>query len=133
MIRATNVVKSFDGRRVLDGVSFTAERGKITVVMGGSGGGKSTLLRCLIGALPVDSGEIWVGDKEICRLGEEEMNEVRKRFGMCFQAGALFNSLTVGENVSLPIREHTKLAEHVIRIMVKMKLELVGLRDAENL
>jgi phospholipid/cholesterol/gamma-HCH transport system ATP-binding protein len=133
VIRVENLVKSFDGRRVLDGVSFTAEQGKITVVMGGSGGGKSTLLRCLIGALAIDEGEIWVGEKEIARLGEEEMNEVRKHFGMCFQNGALFNSMTVGENVSLPIREHTKLAEHVIRIMVKMKLELVGLRDAENL
>lgn len=133
MIRVQNLIKSFDGRRVLDGINFTAEKGKITVIMGGSGGGKSTLLRCLIGALPVDNGEIWVGSKEITQLSEEEMNEVRKRFGMCFQNGALFNSMTVGENVALPIREHTKLAEHVIRIMVKMKLELVGLRDAENL
>ncbi|MDV2494668.1 MAG: ABC transporter ATP-binding protein [bacterium] len=133
MIRVENLVKSFDGRRVLDGVSFTAEGSKITVVMGGSGGGKSTLLRCMIGALPIDEGEIWIGEKEITRLSEEGVNEVRKRFGMCFQSGALFNSMTVGENVALPIREHTKLAEHVIRIMVKMKLELVGLRDAENL
>lgn len=133
MIRVVDLVKSFDGRRVLDGISLTAEQGKITVIMGGSGGGKSTLLRCLIGSLPVDSGQILIGDKDITHLDEEGMNEVRKRFGMCFQAGALFNSMTVGENVALPIREHTKLAEHVIRIMVKMKLELVGLRDAENL
>lgn len=133
MIRVRNLVKGFDGTKVLDGVTFTAEKGKITVIMGGSGGGKSTLLRCLIGALRVDSGEIWIGDKEITRLREVEMNEVRKRFGMCFQNGALFNSMTVGENVALPIREHTRLAEHVISIMVKMKLELVGLRDAENL
>lgn len=133
MIYVKNLVKSFQGRRVLDGINLHIPRGQITVIMGASGGGKSTLFKLLIGALPPDAGEIWIDGEEITRLNEERMDEVRKKFGILFQNAALFNSLTVGENVALPLREHTQLADDIIDIIVKLKLELVGLRDCEHL
>jgi phospholipid/cholesterol/gamma-HCH transport system ATP-binding protein len=133
IIEVRNLVKSFDGRVVLDGINLTVERGKVTAIMGGSGCGKSTLLRHLIGVMKPDSGEIWVNGKDITRFDEAEMESYRKRFGMLFQMGALLNSLTVRDNIALPLREHTKLDEKIIGVMVKMKLELVGLRDFEHL
>jgi len=99
------------------------------VVMGGSGCGKSTLLRHIIGSIHPDEGSIRLFGREITTMTEPEMNEMRKRFGILFQSGALFNSLTVGENVALPLREHTKLDPTTIEIMIKIKLELVGLRE----
>jgi phospholipid/cholesterol/gamma-HCH transport system ATP-binding protein len=133
VIQVENLVKSFDGRVVLDGINLTIERGQVTAIMGGSGCGKSTLLRHLIGVLRPDSGEIWVKGKDITKFDEKEMEEYRKRFGMLFQGGALLNSLSVRDNIALPLREHTKLDEKIIGMMVKMKLELVGLRDFEHL
>ncbi|MEN6486872.1 MAG: ABC transporter ATP-binding protein [Syntrophobacteraceae bacterium] len=133
VIKVSNLVRSFAGRVVLDGIDMTVEKGKITAIMGGSGCGKSTLLRHLIGVLRPDSGQIWVNGKDITRFGEEEMEAYRKRFGMLFQGGALLNSLTVHDNIALPLREHTKLDEKIIGVMVKMKLELVGLRDFDHL
>ncbi len=132
MLRVADIVKSFGNRRVLDGVSFTAERKKITYIFGTSGGGKSTLLKILIGALRPDSGEVLIGDSSITTLRDRELDPFRKKIGMLFQHGALINSMTVGENIALPIREHTSLDEGIIKIMVKMKLELVGLRDFED-
>jgi len=132
VIDVKKVVKQFDGRTILDGISLQVPAGKITVIMGGSGGGKSTLLRNLIGLSVPEEGEIWIGGKNIVGMGEPEMNEVRCTFGMLFQSSALFNSITVGENVALPLREHTSLSEEIMKIIVKVKLELVGLTGFEN-
>jgi phospholipid/cholesterol/gamma-HCH transport system ATP-binding protein len=133
MIEVRHLRKSFTGKVVLEDVSFSVPRGAVCVVMGGSGSGKSTILRHLIGAHRPDKGEIYLDGEEITRLSEREMERVRRKFGMLFQGGALLNSLTVGENVALPIRHHTDLPAETIEIMVKVKLELVGLRDAEHL
>ncbi len=133
VISVKNVVKSFGPRRILNGVSLDIYQGETLVVMGGSGCGKSTLLRHLIGSIRPDSGEIWMFGKDIAKLHEDELHEVRKKYGMLFQSGALFDSMTVGENIALPLREHTKLDSNIINIIVKMKLELVGLRGFENL
>ena len=104
-------------------------RGETMVVMGGSGSGKSTLLRCMIGTHRIDDGTVELFGQDITGLGEEPMNEVRKRFGILFQSGALFNSMTLYENVALPLQEHTDLDPEIIDIQVKIKLELVGLRE----
>lgn len=133
MLRVTDIHKSYAGRKVLDGVSFVAEKGKITYIFGTSGGGKSTLLKIMIGAIRPDSGEVSYADRAVTSLSERELWLFRRKIGMLFQHGALLSSLTVGENVALPIREHTSLDENIIKIMVKMKLELVGLRDFEDL
>jgi phospholipid/cholesterol/gamma-HCH transport system ATP-binding protein len=132
VIKVENLIKTFGRRRVLDGVTFEVSEGETFVIMGGSGCGKSTLLRHLIGALKPDSGKILIKDKDITRIDEGQLDEIKKRFGMLFQSAALLDSLTVEENVSLPLREHTRLAADIIKIMVKMKLSLVGLRGFEN-
>lgn len=132
IITVKNVVKKFGERTVLDGVDVSIPEGKITVIMGGSGGGKSTLLRHLVGLEKADAGEIWLDGRNIARLSEKKMNEVRRTFGMLFQSAALFNSMTVGENVALPLKEHTDLSKEIIQIIVKVKLELVGLTGFEN-
>ncbi|HYF50447.1 MAG TPA: ABC transporter ATP-binding protein [Planctomycetota bacterium] len=133
VIEITNLVKSFGGRRVLDGINLKVWRGETLVIMGASGCGKSTLLRCLIGAHRPDSGSIKLFGKDIWDLPTKELDAVRKRFGILFQSGALFSSMTVGENVALPLQEHTDLTPEMIDLMVKVKLELVGLREAEHL
>lgn len=132
VIKVENLIKSFGQRRVLDGVSLEINGGETFVIMGGSGCGKSTLLRHLIGALKPDSGRVLIKDKDITQATEDEVDEIKKRFGMLFQSAALLDSLTVEENVSLPLREHTKLAPEIIKIMIKMKLSLVGLRGFEK-
>lgn len=133
IIEVRNLIKSFNGRVVLDGINLTVEKGQITAIMGGSGCGKSTLLRHLIGVMQPDSGEIWVRGKDITKFNERDMEDYRRHFGMLFQGGALLNSLTVHDNIALPLREHTRLDESIIDVMIKMKLELVGLRDFEHL
>ena len=133
MIRTSDIKKVLGGRTVLERINFAAERKKITYIFGASGGGKSTLLKILIGALKPDSGAVFFGDTDITGLRREELDQFRKKIGMLFQHGALLNSLTVGENIGLPIRENTNLDDNIIKIMVKMKLELVGLRDFEQL
>ena len=130
VIRGRELVKKLDGRAVLNGVSFDVNRGETMVIMGGSGSGKSTMLRCMIGSLVIDEGRVELFGENICDFTkEEQMNQVRKRFGILFQSGALFNSMTVGENVALPLQEHTDLDPDIIATMVKIKLELVGLRE----
>jgi len=129
VISCRGVVKMFDDRRVLDGVTFDVFPGETMVVMGGSGCGKSTLLRCMIGSYCVEGGQIELFGRDIAALDTEGMDEVRKNFGILFQSGALFNSMTVAENVALPLHEHTDLDPGTIDIMVKIKLELVGLRE----
>ncbi len=133
LIRVKGLEKSFGQRKILDGVNLEVRRGETLVIMGGSGCGKSTLLRHLIGALAPDAGTVELFGKDLAALDEEGLNAVRRRFGVLFQSGALFNSLTVGENIALPLREHTPFAEEIIRIVVNMKLELVGLRDFRDL
>jgi phospholipid/cholesterol/gamma-HCH transport system ATP-binding protein len=133
MIAIQDIRKAYGGRQVLDGVSFVAEPKKITYIFGASGGGKSTLLKIMIGAVRPDSGAVLFAGRDITGLGDVELFPYRKKIGMLFQHSALIQSLTVGENVALPIREHSSLGEGIISIMVKMKLELVGLRDFEDL
>lgn len=132
IIEVRDLVKSFDGRRILDGVNLKIYKGQIMVIMGGSGCGKSTLLRHIIGSYSPDGGSIFIKGKDITTLKESEFDKIRKSFGMVFQNAALFDSMSVKDNLALPLREHTKLAEDIIKIMVKMKLELVGLRGFEH-
>lgn len=129
VISICNVVKKFDDATVLDGINIEVRRGEVMVIMGGSGSGKSTLLRLTIGSLKPTEGEIYLFGKNICSLAEQELNGIRRRFGVLFQSGALFNSMTLAENVALPISEHTDLSQEIIDIQVKIKLELVGLRE----
>ena len=113
-------------------MNLTIPSGKTTVIIGRSGGGKSVLLKHMIGLIRPDSGEIWIEDEEINRLRERELYRIRKRFGMLFQEGALFDSMTVGENVAFPIREHQKMPSDRIDQVVAEKLALVGLTGIEE-
>lgn len=133
VIKAENIVKKFGDRIVLNGVSLEIYRGEIFVIMGGSGCGKSTFLRHLIGALKPDAGSISLLGKDLSVLGEDDLDAIKKKIGMSFQSSALFDSMSVGENVALPLKEHTKLDKSVIDIVIKMKLEMVGLRGFEDL
>jgi phospholipid/cholesterol/gamma-HCH transport system ATP-binding protein len=131
-IRCRAIEKRFGSQTVLKSVDLDVRRGETMVIMGGSGSGKSTMLRTMIGSHKPESGSIEILGQDICRLNEEQMNEVRKQFGILFQSGALFNSMTIAENVALPLREHTDLPTEIIDITVTIKLELVGLREAAN-
>ena len=122
-----NLVTYFDDRRILDNVSLRVGKGEALVILGGSGCGKTTLLRHLIGLLQPFSGHIYIKGKDITQLSEDELNGIRKKMGMLFQSAALFNSMTLADNVALPLREHTNLAESTIKIMTRIKLGLVGL------
>ena len=133
VIKAENVVKKFGDRIVLSGISLEIYRGETFVIMGGSGCGKSTFLRHIIGALKPDSGTIHLLGKDLSRLNEDAMDKLRMKIGMSFQSSALFDSMTVGDNVVLGLKEHTKLDKSVRDIVVKMKLEMVGLRGFEDL
>ena len=133
IIEVTDLVREFNGRRVLNGISFKVHKGDTMIVMGGSGCGKSTLLRHVIGAMKPTSGSIKLFGEEITTMDTEQLAKIRRRFGMLFQSGALLQSLTVGENVALPIIEHGKLAPDIVDLMVKMKLEMVGLTGFEHL
>lgn len=129
VIEVHDMIKQFDGKVVLNGINLNIRRGETMVIMGGSGSGKSTLLRSIIGSLRPDGGGIRLLGGEITTMTDGEMDEVRKKFGILFQSGALFNSMTLRENVALPLQEHTDLPADVIDIMVKIKLEMVGLRE----
>ncbi len=133
VIRAADLVKTYEGRAVLRGLNLDIAHGETIVVMGGSGCGKSTLLRLMIGTLAPDGGRVELFGRDLANLDEAELADTRKRFGVLFQSAALFNSMTVGENVALPLREHTDLDEETIGILVRIKLELVGMRDAVEL
>ena len=133
IIKVEGLKKKFGERQILNDVSLEIKKGEIFVIMGGSGCGKSTLLRHLTGAIKPDEGKVFILGQEIETLNEDELDKIKKKIGMSFQSSALFDSMTVGENVSLALKEHTKLDQNVINIMVKMKLELVGLRGFENL
>lgn len=129
LISVRNLVKRFDGRTVLDGINLDVMPGEIMVIMGGSGSGKSTLLRHMIGSLTPDEGTVRLFGQDLARVDDEGLNNVRKKFGILFQSGALFQSMTIAENVALPLQEHTTLDQNIINIQVKIKLELVGLRE----
>ena len=131
-ISIRNVVTHYGKREVLHGINLDIHRGETMVILGGSGSGKSTLIRHVVGLEKVTSGEIFVAGKNICGLREKEFNEIRRKIGMSFQGSALFNSMTIGDNVALPLREHTELEESTIRIMTRIKLESVGLAGFEN-
>lgn len=133
MIRLVDVRKSFGGKEIIHGIDLTVNDGETLAVIGGSGSGKSTLLRLMIGLIPPTSGEIWIGDKNIAGLAEDELDEIRLHMGMVFQYSALFDSMTVGDNVAFGLREHTALSEEEIKKVVEEKLELVGLPGAEGM
>jgi len=132
MISLRDLRVSYSGREILHGISFDVQRGETLVILGGSGSGKSTLLRTLVGLEKPSSGEVWIRGKNFTAISDEERDEIRKRLGMSFQGGALFGSMTVGENVALPLREHTKLEESTVEIMVRLKLDQVGLSGCED-
>lgn len=132
MITLIDVHKSFNAQNVLDGLNLEIETGKITVVIGQSGGGKSVLLKHMIGLIRPDQGQVLVEGMDITRLNDRKLNDMRKNFGMLFQAAALFDSMTVGENVAFPLQEHTRLKRHEIDEIVEQKLLQVGLKDAAH-
>jgi len=123
---------SYGEREVLHGVTFNVEAGETMVILGGSGSGKSTLLRTLMGLEKPSGGEIWIRGKNLCGISTKDMAEIRTKLGVSFQSGALFGSMTVGENVALPLREHTALDDSTIEVMVRLKLEEVGLSGYED-
>src|SRR6202167_5382963 len=131
MISMHDLRVSYGDREILHGITFEVKRGETLVILGGSGSGKSTLLRTLVGLERPSSGEIWIKGKDIAKISQAEMDEIRKNIGMSFQGSALFGSMTVGENVALPLREHTKLEDSTIEIMLRLKLEQVGLAGFE--
>jgi len=133
VIEVTDLVRKFGDRAVINGVSFNVDRGETLVIMGGSGCGKSTLLRHIIGSMKPTSGSVKVFGQEITTMNEREIAEVRTRFGMLFQSGALLASLTVGENVALPLLQHTDKPADEVEEIVKQKLQIVGLRGFEDL
>ena len=132
VIELVSVHKSFNGQIVLDGLDLRIEAGQITVIIGQSGGGKSVLLKHMIALVKPDQGEVLVEGVDITRLNEKQLNNIRKNFGMLFQAAALFDSMTVGENVAFPLREHTRLKQHEIDEIVKHKLRQVGLKGVAH-
>jgi len=132
IIEVRDLVAKYGDRTVLDGLTFKIKRGETFVILGGSGCGKSTLLRNLVGLMRPHSGQIVIEGQDFTAMSNEERIAVRRHIGMCFQGSALFNSMTVGDNVALPLREHTKLEESTIEIMTKIKLELVGLGGFED-
>lgn len=132
-IRVVSLHKSFGGNYVLRGVDLDVREGESMVVIGGSGSGKTVLIKCIIGLMDPDEGKIYVDDLEITSLSEKRKNEVRKKFGMLFQWGALFDSMTVWENVGFGLRHQTHLKDEEIKRIAIEKLALVGLRNIENL
>lgn len=133
MIEIINLVKSFNSHRVLDGANLTVRDGETMVIIGRSGGGKTVLLKHVIGLMQPDDGQVIVEEKEVSRLDAGGLSALRLKFGMLFQGAALFDSLTVGENVAFPLREHTRMTEEEIRQRVRECLELVGLKGIEHL
>ncbi len=132
MIQISDVRKSYHGRPVLDGVYLEIPKGQIVVIIGGSGAGKTVLMKHIIGLVMPDSGRVVVDGVDITRLKRWELKEVRKKFGMLFQGAALFDSMTVGENVAFPMREHTRLTKQEIMSKVRENLAEVGLEGIED-
>jgi phospholipid/cholesterol/gamma-HCH transport system ATP-binding protein len=133
IIDMVDVHKAFGAKRVLKGVNLKIRRGESMVIIGGSGSGKSVTIKHMIGLLQPDSGHVYVDGQDVTTLGERELNQLRRKFGMLFQGGALFDSLTVGDNVGFALKEHTNLSKSEIERKVKEKLSMVGLEGTENL
>jgi len=133
VIEVSNLMRQFGDRTVLKDITFSVDRGETLVIMGGSGCGKSTLLRHIIGSMKPTFGSVKIFGQEITSMSEREIESVRKRFGMLFQSGALLASLTVGENVALPLEQHTNESPEEIQEIVEQKLLMVGLSGFENL
>ena len=133
VIEVTDLVRKFGDRAVINDISFSVHHGETLVIMGGSGCGKSTLLRHIIGSMKPTSGSVKIFGQEITTMDEREIAAVRRRFGMLFQSGALLASLTVGENVALPLLQHTRKLPDEIEDIVEQKLEMVGLSGFEDL
>lgn len=132
VISVRGLTKSFGSNTVLENISLDIPRGKITTILGPSGTGKSVFLRNMIGLLTPDSGSVWVGEEDITRVSRRRLLEIRKQFGVLFQDGALFGSMSVYDNTAFPLREHTRKSEKEIRSIVMEKLELVGLEGATD-
>jgi len=132
VITARDLRVGYDGREVLHGLNFEVRHGETVVVIGGSGSGKSTLLRTLVGLQKPSSGEVRIKGVDIAKASDREMDDIRKKIGLAFQGGALIGSLPVGENIALPLLEHTTLEPTTIEVMVRIKLEQVGLSGFEN-
>jgi len=131
MISLRDLRVSYGKREILHGINFDVVRGETLVILGGSGSGKSTLLRTLVGIEKPSAGEIWIKGRDLAKISAAEMDEIRTKIGMSFQGGALFGSMTVGENVALPLREHTRLEDSTIEIILRLKLQQVGLEGFE--
>jgi phospholipid/cholesterol/gamma-HCH transport system ATP-binding protein len=132
-VELVDVSFSYDVRPVLKGITMTIPRGKIVAIMGGSGCGKTTILRLIGGQLRPQSGQVRVGGQSVPDLEPEALYDLRRKYGMLFQFGALFTDMSVFENIAFPMREHTELPEELIRDLVLMKLQAVGLRGAAHL
>ena len=132
MIKIVNVTKKFGNKVALNNINLEIADGETLAIIGGSGSGKSTLLRLMIGLIQPTSGEIWIGNDEISRFDEKEMMRVRLRMGMVFQYSALFDSMTVGDNVAFGLVEHTNYDKEKIQSIVREKLHQVGLDGVEN-
>jgi phospholipid/cholesterol/gamma-HCH transport system ATP-binding protein len=132
IIEVEDLVARYGDRTVLDGLGFKVRRGEIFVILGGSGSGKTTLLRTLVGLMRPYSGRILIRGEDFTAMSGDERIELRKKIGMCFQGSALLDSMSVADNVALPLREHTELEESTIEIMTRIKLELVGLGGFEK-
>src|ERR1700723_3675184 len=131
-ISVRNLRVKYGEREILHGISFEVPAGETLVILGGSGSGKSTLLRTLVGLETPSAGEIWIQNKDFASISEDERDELLKKMGMSFQGGALFGSMSVGENVALALQEHTELDQSTIEIMIRLKLDQVGLSGFEN-
>jgi len=132
MIKLVDIHKSFGEQQVLKNLNLYIEDGKTTVIIGRSGGGKSVLLKHIIGLLKPDKGQVLIDDVDITKLNDRDLNEIRKKFGMLFQEAALFDSMTVGENIAFPLREHAMLKENEINQIVADRLKAVGLTGVED-
>jgi len=133
LVELRNLTFGYGERVVLDDISFSVPRGKVTTLMGVSGGGKTTILRLIGGQNRAQSGELLFDGQDVTRMDQPQLYAARRRMGMLFQFGALFADLSVFENVAFPLREHTRLPEALIRDIVLMKLNAVGLRGARDL
>jgi phospholipid/cholesterol/gamma-HCH transport system ATP-binding protein len=133
MIKVENLYNSYGPTVTANNISCEFEEGKVTVILGGSGSGKSTLLKHLVGLERPDSGSILFAGEDVTKLGKPELYRLRRKMGMLFQGAALFNSINIYENIAFPLRQHTALPESVIKKIIKIKLEMVGLRGVEYL
>jgi len=133
LVDIENLHFNYDGRPVLQGVNMKIPRGKVVAIMGGSGCGKTTLLRCIGGQLRPTGGRVRLEQHQVCEMSHNDLYRLRRKMGVLFQFGALFTDMSVFDNVAFPLREHTALSEEMIRDLVLMKLEAVGLRGANKL